>query len=78
MSRSVDQYRVIEDLLSRVAAFDEDVTRMVRSLGADDFRAFLDVLAMLEAVEFKVVSGDGRDPDYQAWFARLSADVAAG
>lgn len=78
VSRSVDQHRVIEDLLSRAAAVDEDVTRVVRSLGAEDFRAFLDVLTMLRAAEFKTVSGDSNDGDYQAWFARLRADLAAG
>jgi hypothetical protein len=78
MSRPVGQYRVIEELLSRGAAFDADVARVVRSLGPDDFRAFLDVLTMLRAAQFKAVSSDGKDPDYQVWFAQLGKDLAAG
>ncbi len=78
MSRLVGQHRVIEDLLARAAALDAHVAGVVRSLDRDDLRAFLDVLMMMRAAEFRSVSGGGEGTDYAAWFAALWQDVAAG
>lgn len=78
MSRTVEQYRVIGDLLARAAELDAHVTRVIRSIDPDGYRAFLDVLTMMRATEFKAVSGDGQDADYQGWYARTRQDVADG
>ncbi len=76
MSRSVEQYRVIEGLLAEAAELDARIIRTVRSLGPAEFRAFLDVLTMMRATEFKAAASDSQD--YQAWSARTRQDVIDG
>jgi CHAT domain len=77
MGRLVDQRRLIEDLLTQAAELDARVTRVARSLAADEMRAFLDVLTMMRSSEFAAVSG-GAGTDYQEWFAGVARDVEAG
>jgi hypothetical protein len=78
LSRQVDQHRMIEDLLARVAALDAHIAGLVRSLDPGDLRAFLDVLTMMRAAQFKTVPGGGEGTDYAAWFAWLYQNAAAG
>jgi CHAT domain len=75
LSRQVEQYRVIEGLLAEAAELDAHITRVVRSLGPAEYRAFLDVLTMMRATEFKAAARDDQDTGYQAWSARTRQDV---
>ncbi|MGO9083118.1 MAG: CHAT domain-containing protein [Streptosporangiaceae bacterium] len=77
VSRSIAQRQLTEDLLTRAAALDAHVTRVVRELDPGSFRAFLDVLTMLRASEFAAVSGDPQ-ADMATWYAQMRADAAAG
>ena len=78
MSRWVEQHRVIEGLLAEAAELDAHVARVVRSLDPGDYRAFLDVLTIMRATEFKADSGDGQEAGYLAWLARTRQDVVDG
>jgi CHAT domain len=77
LSRRVDQHGVIEDLLGRIEALDAHVAGVLRSLDPDDARAFLDVLTMMRAAQFKAVPGSGEGTDYGEWFRWLYQNAGA-